>query len=171
MKQITDADLTALASFDRLSAIAKYDLTNPDLVEELDAIAANTAEQLRQPIALTNLLLDTAAVVRGSYGLEGYGDAANVPIEWSFCVKAVRSGNPQVVPDMCRDPDEHDNPLVVHQGVRSYAGVPLSTPDGQVIGTHCVIGREPREFTDVELATLSTAAAEVLTTLERYPRE
>ncbi|WP_211247708.1 GAF domain-containing protein [Cryptosporangium arvum] len=170
MKRITDADLNALSSFDRLSALARYDLTDPDLVAELDAIAASTAERLRQPIAMTNLMLDSAAVVRGSYGLDGYGDAVNVPIEWSFCVRAVRSGRPQVVPDMSRDPEEHDNPLVVHQGVRSYAGVPLSTPDGQVIGTHCVIGLEPREFTDAELAALSTAAADVLSTLERYAK-
>lgn len=171
MKQITDADLTALSSFDRLSAIARYDLTDPHLVEELDAIAANTAEQLGRPIAMTNLMLDTAAVVRGSYGLAEYGDAVNVPIEWSFCVRAVRSGTPQVVTDMTSDPEEFDNPLVVHQGVRSYAGVPLSTPDGQIIGTHCVIGLEPRDFTDGELAALSTAAARVLTTLERYAKD
>jgi len=48
--------------------------------------------------------------------------------------------------------------------------VPLSTPDGQVIGTHCVIGLEPREFTDAELTALSTAAADVLSTLERYAK-
>jgi GAF domain-containing protein len=171
VKHLTDADLDALSSFARLRALARYDLADADLLDELDAIAARTAERLQQPAALTNLVLDTAAIARGSYGLGEYGDAVNVPIEWSFCVRTVRSGRPHVVSDLARDPEEHDNPLVVHAGVRSYAGAPLSTPAGQVIGTHCVLGREPREFTGDELAALSIAAADVLTTLERYAKE
>lgn len=171
MKQFTEDDRDALASFDRLYTVAAYDLANPALVEELDAIAARTAEQLGQPIALTNVMLDTAAMVRGSYGLDEYGDAASVPIEWSFCVRTVRTGAPHVVRDLTLDSEEHDNPLVVHEGLRSYAGVPLSTPDGQVIGTHCVLGMEPRDFTETELAMLRAAADEVVATLERYARD
>ncbi|TQS40224.1 GAF domain-containing protein [Cryptosporangium phraense] len=170
MKQLTEADRDALAAFDRLQAVANYDLTDPALIAELDVIAARTAEKLGQPVALTNLMLDSAAMVRGSYGVSQYGDAVNVPIEWSFCVRTVQTGELKVIPDLTLDPEEHDNPFVVHQGVRSYAGAPLSTPDGQVIGTHCVFGMRPREFSEAELATLTEAAGQIVTTLERYRR-
>jgi GAF domain-containing protein len=170
MNALTEDDLDALADLDRLQAVASYDLNDPDLVEELDAIAANTARQLQQPIAMTNLMLDAAGLVKGSYGLEGYGDSVNTPAEWSFCVPVVRSGSPRVIDDFTQDPDEHDNPLVVHAGVRSYAGVPLSAPGGQILGTHCVVGTEPHHFSRADLDVLRYAAAEVVTTLERYSR-
>ncbi|GAA3385341.1 GAF domain-containing protein [Cryptosporangium minutisporangium] len=170
MKQLTDADLDAFASLDRLRALAAYDLAHPDLIEELDAIAAHTAEQICQPIALTNLVLDTATLVKGSYGLDEYGGAPGAPIEWSLCVRAVRPGGDCVIPDLTLDPEEHDNPMIA-MGLRSYAGTPLRTLDGHVIGAHCVLGTEAHDFTASELAVLRTAADEVVTTLERYGRD
>ena len=38
--------------------------------------------------------------------------------------------------------------------IRFYAGYPLTTPDGERIGSFCVIDREPRQFTEQDRRTL-----------------
>ncbi|WP_440900622.1 AAA family ATPase, partial [Actinosynnema sp.] len=50
------------------------------------------------------------------------------------------------------------NPLVFHEGTASYAGVPLLTPRGEVVGTCCVVDAQAREFTDADLAALADDA-------------
>ena len=71
------------------------------------------------------------------------------------------------MPDTTRDPRFAENPLVTGEpGVRFYAGAPLRAPDGQVLGTFCVIDTVPRAFSEEDQATLAGFAATAMETLE-----
>jgi len=72
-----------------------------------------------------------------------------------------------VVADASVDPSVLANPLVAGEfGLRFYAGAPLTTWDGHSLGTVCVIDKEPREFSDGDVATLEQLAAIVVHELE-----
>ena len=152
----------------RLKVLADIDLDHPQLRSALDRIAQRTATQLGLPIGLVSMVLDSAQIFSGSYGLEGWlAELSGTPIEWSFCVNAVRSGTPYVVPDATADAQQSTNPLVTIDGVQSYAGVPIVV-DGEILGAHCVIGPAPRPFTDADLAELRRGAEEISELLASY---
>lgn len=159
-----------LAGIERLAALAAYDVDDPHLKQQLDAIAMRTATRLHHPMALATLLLDNATLIVGSSGLAGWAKAGpGMPAEWSFCAQTVLSGAAYVVPDAAADPIQRTNPMVELDGVRAYAGAPLITPTGQVLGALCVIDTEPHKFSDGAIAELRLAADDVVTAFEQHP--
>jgi GAF domain-containing protein len=163
--------LEALADTDRLTAVGALDLEHPALRGRLGEISARTSAVLGMPIALVTVVLESAQVVIGCSGLDGWIAAAGgTPVEWSFCAHAVATGGPYVVPDAGADPVQSHNPLVTVDGIASYAGVPLVSPSGHLLGTHCVIGSRPHAFTAAELELLAEAAAEVTSVLAEFTR-
>ena len=48
--------------------------------------------------------------------------------------------------DVTEDPRFADDPLVLEKGIRFYAGAPLRTSAGLVIGALCLIDTRPRQF-------------------------
>jgi diguanylate cyclase (GGDEF)-like protein/PAS domain S-box-containing protein len=65
-----------------------------------------------------------------------------------------------VVPDATQDERFHDNPLVTGPaGLRFYAGVPLTSPEGHALGALCVIDGRPRhDFSDEDRVRLRELA-------------
>ena len=69
----------------------------------------------------------------------------------SFCAVAIEQEGVMVIPDVDRHEHFRTYPVVLGEPyVRSYAGAPLVTPEGQKIGTFCILGTEPRAFTEKE---------------------
>ncbi|PPK93883.1 GAF domain-containing protein [Kineococcus xinjiangensis] len=162
----------ALADYDRLAAIAVYDLDHPELRRRMDELSVRSARALGQPIGMVSVVLDSAMMVLGASGAPGLLESGGgIPVEWSFCATAVVERAPYVVPDAANDPVQHDNPLLLLAGGDAcYAGVPVTTPQGHVVGAHCVIGLAPTEFTEADLAVLRAGAAEASALLEEYRR-
>jgi hypothetical protein len=72
-----------------------------------------------------------------------------------------------VVPDATRDPRFAGNPLVTGPPrIRFYAGAPLKTVEGHVLGTLCVIDYRPRQPTSDQMAGLSALARQVMRELD-----
>ena len=161
---------TVLAQRDRLAAIAEIDLDAPELRRRLDELSARSAAALGLPVGLTTLVLPTAQVLLGASGLPGgwIAEAGGMPVEWAFCTPAVVGRAPYVVEDAPNDPVQHANPLVLVDGVASYAGVPVLTAEGHVLGTHCVLGVAPRRFGEEDLAVLRAGAADAAAVLEEF---
>ncbi|TMG73300.1 MAG: sensor domain-containing diguanylate cyclase, partial [Betaproteobacteria bacterium] len=72
-----------------------------------------------------------------------------------------------VVPDALEDPRFAKHALVVDPPrARSYAGVPLVTPQDHVLGTLCVIDFVPRKFDPKQIGTLRILARQVMWQLD-----
>jgi PAS domain S-box-containing protein len=128
-----------------------------------DDLTTLVARILDVPIALVSLVDADRQWFKSRYGL----DAPETPRDISFCGHVVAEQELLVVPDAFEDNRFHDNPLVTGDPrVRFYAGVPLRTPDGHVLGTLCAIDHEARQVSADQLDTLSILGRQVADQLE-----
>jgi PAS domain-containing protein len=94
-------------------------------------------------------------------------DLSETPREVSFCNHVVAEGTTIVVPDATSDPRFRDSPCVRRDPrIPFYAGVPLETADGHVLGTLCAIDYRPRELSARERRILEMLARQVMVQLE-----
>lgn len=156
-----------VANLDRLRTIAAYDLFHPALAAELTEICHRSADQLAMPVAAVQAVLDTATATLASTDttLIAAGGVAN---EISFCPHVVITSASLIVDDLTQHPDHRDNPAVRAGLLRTYAGVPLRLPDGQILGSHCVMSPEPHHFSQNDITALNTAAANTIAAITRY---
>lgn len=157
----------------RLAEIAELGLLGDDVDPILADVAARAAATLALPVSLVSVVLDEALHVAAAHGIDGLwlGETRGHPVEWSFCATSVRTRDAFVVPDAASHPYHRTNPLVTQDGVRCYAGVPLVSSRGHVLGNLCVVGLEERTFTEGEVETLRALAREAVARIEaRRPR-
>lgn len=152
----------------RLAEIAELRLLGDDVDPILQDIAARAAAAVGLPVSLVSVVLDEALHVAGSHGIDGLwlGETRGHPVEWSFCATSVRTRDAFVVENAPQHPEHATNPLVTQDGVRCYAGVPLISSRGFVLGNLCVVGLEERTFIASEMAILRGLAAEAVARIE-----
>ena len=153
---------------DRLAEIVELDLLDTGVDPILADVAARAAAGLELPVSLVSVVLDEALHVAASHGIDGLwlADTRGHPVEWSFCATSVRTRDAFVVENAQTHPYHRTNPLVVQDGVRCYAGVPLISSRGFVLGNLCVVGLEERSFSEDEMVFLRTLAAEAVQRIE-----
>lgn len=152
---------------ERLTEIAELDLFGERGRTLLDRAAARAAQRLGAPMAAVSVVLDGAQVFAGRQGMTGWlAQAQGTPVEWSFCATTLRTRAPYVVPDAGADVMQRTNPLVRRDGVGSYAGVPVTTSAGHVLGACCVLGPQRRPFEDEDVAALTEIAQDLVRALE-----
>jgi len=88
-------------------------------------------------------------------------------LEASFCQDVVSTGKPLVVSDARTEPD------LFQRGSRvcAYAGVPLTTDEGHVLGALCALDDAPHEWTDKDVAILTALASGVMSEIHRRTAE
>lgn len=140
----------------RLAALARTRLLDSPAEEVFDRLVRLAAQTTGCPIALVTLLTAQRQWFKARVGI----DIAETPREWSFCSHALAAGQAFVVGDAANDPRFAANPLVVGKPhIRFYAGVPLADGEGRLLGTLCVLDREPRRLREREMRALHELAA------------
>ena len=156
----------------RLAEIAALGLTAAEVDDVLQRTVEEAAARMDLPTAMVSIVMDEAQWFAAHTGLPAWmAEARGTPVEWSFCANAVRSGEPFVVEDATTHPLVKDIPIVPLDNIRCYAGIPLLTSTGQVLGTLCVIGTEPRSFSEAELDTLRGLAKQAMDRIEARRRK
>lgn len=151
----------------RLAEIAALGLTAPEVDAVLQQTVDEAAAALNLPTALVSVVMGEAQYFAAQHGLTGWmAEAHGTPVEWSFCANAVQSGDPFVVEDATTHPVTKDNPLVRFDNLACYAGIPLVTSNGHTLGTLCVVGNEPRSFSEAEMDTLRGLAKKAIARIE-----
>ena len=92
----------------------------------------------------------------------------SVPLELSFCKYTVESGEPVVIPDTGKDERFDGNPMVDVSFINFYAGYPLRATSGDVIGSFCLQGSQPRRESAIALDLLRQLASEAEEVLRGY---
>jgi GAF domain-containing protein len=158
---------SALYDAARLEEIAELGLLDPTPDPVLDAIATAAAERLGMPMGVVSVVMGEAQSFAATHGVEGWMDeVAGTPGEWAFCAHSVESREAFIVEDATTHPLVRDNPLVQADGIRCYAGFPLISSRGHVLGNLCVIGTEDHTFGPEELGILRGLADDVVRHIE-----
>ncbi|MDP2275187.1 MAG: ATP-binding protein [Archangium sp.] len=147
----------------RLRRLEELEILDTPIERSFDNITQIAAAVLGTPIALVSLVDETRQWFKSHHGLR----ARETSREVSFCGHVVAAGDLMVVCDAHLDARFADNPLVTEDPqVRFYAGAPLRTNDGLVLGTLCAIDHLPRKPTPQQLETLQLLAEQATTMLE-----
>ena len=133
----------AEAEVSRLMTLKSYDILDSQAEIEFDELTRQAKEEFGCPIAVVSLVDLGRQWFKSIQGL----DAAETPRCLAFCshvVKRKAKEGVMVVPDATKDPRFANNPLVTGGPmVRYYAGAPLISPEGDRLGSFCVIDFEP----------------------------
>lgn len=152
---------------ERVAALRNYHILDTPAEPRFDALTKLAATALNVPMAVIAFVDADRQWFKSSRGL----DVRELPRDVLFSGHVVATEAPLVVADATQDPRFSDSPVV--NGVptiRFYAGVPLRTPDGFVVGTFCALDEEPRRLTGATEATavemLGLLAGQVVEILE-----
>ena len=147
----------------RLRDLERYGLIGIASDEHFERIVELAGLIFATPIALISLVERDRQWFLCRRGLE----ASETPREQAFCAHAIVTDQVMVVPDACSDPRFRANPLVTEAPhIRFYAGAPLRSPEGHNLGTLCVIDRQPRQPSEVQLRALALLSELVMREIE-----
>jgi diguanylate cyclase len=131
----------------RLKDLKSLNLLDSPREEQFEVITQLAAKSLDTPIALISLLDQHRQWFKSCVGL----DVKETPRDISMCTEAIKEVELLVVDDASKDPRFADNPMVTGDPfIRFYAGAVIRSPQGQPLGTLCVIDRKPRTLHESE---------------------
>ena len=153
---------------DRLEALHDSGLLEARCGGHLDRIARKVADAFETPIALVTLVDESCQLWKGASGLpEDLANARSSSRETSICGHVVAADTTLVIEDTTRDPRFANNPFLRERNIRFYAGAPLRTKSGYVIGSLCVIDTKPRRLTSRDVKLLQVIADELMADVQR----
>ena len=152
-----------LANPARLAALHKTGLLDTSEEERFDRFTRLAAHILGVSTVVISLVESKRQYFKSASRSDGDAPAEWKPLEASLCQDVVSSGKPLVVNDMRTAPGLSDR----NTQIRSYAGVPLTTDDGHVLGALCALDEAPHNWSDKEVAILTALSAGVMSEIER----
>lgn len=124
--------------------------------ERFDRITRMAQRLFEVDICLVSFMASDRQWFKSKQGLDECETQRNI----SFSGDAICGKELLVVEDTLVDPRFADNPLVIDDlRIRFYAGHPIHAPNGQRIGTICLVDAEPRRFSTSDEKTLKDFAA------------
>lgn len=125
----------------RLASLRSVGILDTASEEAFDRLVQLAAEALQAPIALASLVDEARLWIKAKVGI----DQTEMPRTGSFCSHTIQGNGVLVVEDAQLDGRFASSPHVVENGMRFYAGAPVSLSTGDVVGALCVLDRVPRE--------------------------
>ncbi len=128
-----------------------YGIVDTSIEPDFDAITTMLADLLDMPVAMIHLVDKERVWVKSlidrtdvGLGERSYALAHNLPFE----------EGPMVIEDVQTDERFETSPLgFMAQSLRFYAGIPIRTSEGHVLGSLCVMDTKPRSLSEVQIRT------------------
>jgi GAF domain-containing protein len=145
----------ALNEMLRLYALRDCGLLDTGDDPALDRLTAWARDYFAVPAAAVSLITADKQILKSVAGAA----RRETTRDESFCQYVVRDRKPVTIENASTDPLVRDHPAVLGEPyVRAYAGAPLRTADGFVLGSFCVFDVKPRVFAPKRLAVLAALA-------------
>ena len=137
-----------------------------ELDKELQEIIELACAICQVPIALISFLDTDTLYLKVKQGLDSPLNAT-YPRKDTFCTYTLQQDEIMIVPDAKKDPRFSDNFAVTGEtNIHFYAGVPLSSLDGEKIGTFCVLDHEARQLNEHQERMLKIMGKQVMKIVE-----
>jgi diguanylate cyclase (GGDEF)-like protein/PAS domain S-box-containing protein len=144
---------------ERIAAIERLNLIDSPPEIAFDRLTRIAARLLRVPVSLFSVVGADRQYFKSQIGLEEpQASERNIPLSHSFCRYVVGTGEALIVENAPVHPLVYDNLAISDLGVVAYAGMPITAPNGELIGSFCIIDNQPRIWTADELVTLRDLA-------------
>ncbi len=148
----------------RLRELERYKVLDTPPEEALERILDLAQRIFKVPTVLLGFVAADRQWFKARRGLT----PCEIELNASFCVHAIEDRGVTVVPDATQDDRFYNSPLVVGPpAFRFYAGAPLISPNGHVLGTLCLLDTQPhQDFSPEARETLQDLASIVMDELE-----
>lgn len=148
-----------------LDAQGLLDSAPEPMFDRFARLAARVADA---PTALVSVVSDDRQYFAGLCGLpQPWADARQTPLSHSFCQHVVANAAPLVIEDARLDAVLCANLAIADLDVIAYAGFPIMSPTGHVLGSLCAIDSSPRVWQPAQIEALADIALLVGNELER----
>src|ERR1700712_1969036 len=146
----------------RLNALNSYNVLDTLPEKEYDAITRLASYICQAPIALVSLIDAERQWFKSKVGL----DINETSRADAFCNHTILHDEILEINNAIEDDLFKDNEFVKGEAhIRFYAGAPLIDPDGNRLGSLCVIDTVPHKLTEEQREALQTLAGEVMSRL------
>ena len=149
---------------ERLDALLSYKVLDTHPEKDFDDITRLASEICDMPVSIITLLDENRQWFKSKIGLDLNETARDV----SFCGHAINNPHENfIIENVLEDERFIGNPLVTGElQIRSYAGVPLVTPEGFALGTLCVIDNRVKKLDQFQITALEKLANQAMKLLE-----
>jgi serine phosphatase RsbU (regulator of sigma subunit) len=153
----------ALSAPDRLAAVRATGLLDTGPEDPFDDLARLAAAMTGCGRAFITLVDERRSFWKSCIRVAAEEAATRQhPVEESFCYFLVGlDGAPFLTEDAATDPRTRGHPSVGPMKIGAWAGYPLLSPAGQVLGSMCVVDENPHPWQPEELAALAAMARAV----------
>lgn len=148
----------------RIEALKRYKILDTPPEGAFDNVARLATQIFNVPISLISLVDAEEVFFKANIGM---GNARKTSRGISLCSLAVLQPAVTVFENAPEEPCLLTNPNVAGSfGLKFYAGAPLTTHDGFLIGTLCIIDKTPRLFNEESRQILQSLAKIVMDEIE-----
>ena len=134
---------TLFEESERLTALRALHILDTPPEERFDRITHLAAELLDVPIAYVSFVDESREWLKSSQGW----DVTETPRDASICMLTIQNRDPLIIPDALADARFRHHPMVTGAPhARFYAGYPLCSSSGHIVGTLGVADRRPRRL-------------------------
>ena len=148
----------------RVAALKRYEILYTPAEVVFDKLTDVVARVFDSPMAFLSLVDKDTVFYKSQVGPFG---RSQVNRENSLCSLTILSREPLIIEDASLQGCFAENPFVQAEGgIRFYAGVPLITSDGFLIGALCVVDTKPRTFSPKDSMLLTSFAETAMLEIE-----
>ncbi len=147
----------------RLAALHQYQILDTPPEQGFDDLTRLAAQICETPMAFITLVDADRNWFKSKLG----ADVIEVPLDFGFCPFAIQQRDILIIPDTLANEQFAVNPMVTgNPYARFYAGAPLMTAEGYMLGTVCVLDYVPRQLSQKQIDALQALSRQVVTQLE-----